>query len=294
MERMEDEIWREPEDPEDGFGEDWLSVAPAAVEGQPQAQEAAPMAAAAAAGRPQGRQEQRQLRKRDREQAMAAEAELAQRSGDQSKQQRVESQLEFIATHRNKNTTATYASAWRQFARWVSEVENVRRKEGEQMDVERPEEAEVAAYMRYVVVVKGSPISSMNGALAAIVDHLKYTLSANYNPCQGKLVEAMRQVLVPLARPAEQKKEMDWSLLERIARVARTQTEQGTDDRERWRATRDRCMFMLAYYCLLRGSEVARMKRKDISFRIEHLEPDEPPTKVMAVHVDRLSETIGA
>jgi len=53
-------------------------------------------------------------------------------------------------------------------------------------------------------------------------------------------------------------------------------------------ASRDRCMFMLAYHVLLRASEVVRLKRGDITFSVE--EVDGVSLEVMRVHVDRMAK----
>jgi integrase len=109
----------------------------------------------------------------------------------------------------------------------------------------------VAVYCRYVVMVKGNTMSSAHGAIAAIADYLRFVTNAEYNPCAGKVLKQTIAVLVPIATPAEQKRELTWEQVEAMARRARVQ---GTKE-----AMRDACMFQLAYHTFLRASEIARM-----------------------------------
>ena len=133
-------------------------------------------------------------------------------------QQGVLSGLEqWLRANRNKNTAATYASAWRQFARWATEVANPQRAAAAHVDLQPPSEADVALYMRHIVTVKGGTMQSVGSALAGIADHFRYT---DHNPCRGEFITQMRLVLTPLATPAGQKKEISWELLTRAAAAA--------------------------------------------------------------------------
>ena len=138
--------------------------------------------------------------------------------------------------------------------------------------------SDVATYLRYLVEVKGSAIATVTGAIAAINDHLRYEIEWNYNPCGAAIVAQMRHILIPLAKQATQKKVIELSTLTAIhAAAAATRTDIGR---------RDSATFMLAYFGLLRISEVVRLNRKDINFTYEQI--DGARTVVMRVHVDRM------
>jgi integrase len=210
-----------------------------------------------------------------------------------TKEQRREELQRFVQANRNQNTSAVYASAWRQFERWVLTVENTTRAAGAEVDLARPEEEDVAAYMRYLVTVKHSPMTSVATALAGVADRVRFAITDAYHPCRGKLVDAMRNALTPMATASHQKQEMTWPLLKRIAETAaatagNTAEAAAAGGAMRHVALRDRCMFMLAYHAFLRASEVVRMKRADITFGTE--EVGGTPMRVMRVHVDRMAK----
>jgi integrase len=197
-------------------------------------------------------------------------------STQQQTQEEVRAEIEtWIRENRNQNTEAAYASAWRQFERWASEVANPQRAAAAHVDLQRPSEADVAAYVRHIVMVKRSTMQSVGTATAGIADRLRYT---DHHPCSGELVQQMKATLKPLAKPAGQKKEMSWTLLRRtVERAAAEGTQEGR---------RDATMLLLAYFGYLRGSEAARMERRDIT-----IGPGEGTTnRVMRVHVNRLAK----
>ena len=185
---------------------------------------------------------------------------------------------EYISTHRNGNTHATYTSGWTMFERWIDEVENPKRRKTERVRKEWLTGNDVAAYLRYLVEVKGSAIATVTGAIAAINDHLRYKIAWDFNPCGEAVVTQMRHVLIPLAKQATQKKVITIEILTTIHRATRkAKTPIGH---------RDSAMFMLAYYGLLRISEVVRMNRGDILF--SHETVDGKQRVMMTIHVDRM------
>ena len=155
----------------------------------------------------------------EREEAMeeAGRDAAAAPEGSVTKQQRREELQAFVQANRNQNTSAVYASAWRQFQRWAEEVENSTRAAEDKVDLSQPQEEDVAAYMRFLVTVKRSPMSSVATALAGIADKVRFDITDAYHPCRGKLVEAMRNALTPMAAASQQRREMDWALLRQIA-----------------------------------------------------------------------------
>ena len=88
----------------------------------------------------------------------------------------------------------------------------------------RREEAVQAATSEAV----GNTMSSVHGAIAAIADRLPFVISAEYNPCAGKMLKQMVAVLVPLATPAEQKGELTWEQVEAGTARPSTRHEGGT------------------------------------------------------------------
>jgi integrase len=138
--------------------------------------------------------------------------------------------------------------------------------------------------MRFMVTVKGSPMTSVTAARAAIADHLRLHISATYNPCQGRLIELMTQVLTPRAKPSTQKREMDTVLMDQIMAVLEQEAmmlRDGAAQRSIWR---DRTVIMLGYHCFLRTSEAARMVRSDIMFATRRVEGKD--VRVMYVYVN--------
>jgi integrase len=241
----EDEVWRGAEQ----WQSDWRSEAP-----EPEAE---PKRKPTAARRPAAA-------------ATAAAAAAPAAATVPATQRDVQDELRrWMQSNRNQNTAATYASAWRQFERWATEVANPTREMAARVDLQRPSEMDVALYMRYIVQVKGGTMQSVGAALAGIADHTRY--SGHY-PARGEIITQMRLVLTPLATPAGQKKEISWELLARAATAAETtQTALGR---------RDAALMLLAYFCYLRGSEVARMRRGDVT-----IAPATDATKGRVLHV---------
>jgi integrase len=161
---------------------------------------------------------------------------------------------------------------------WATTVENKQRTVEARIDVDQPTELDVAQYCRYVITVKGNTMSSVHGAIAAIADRLRFVVSHEYNPCAGKVLKQMIAVLVPMATPAEQKKEITFEQMAQIARLTRAV---GTPT-----AMHDACMIQLAYHTFLRASEVARMDRGDLTCTKELVWGE--MQRVLRVHVNRL------
>jgi hypothetical protein len=99
----------------------------------------------------------------------------------------------WVQEQRNPHTAATYSSSMRQFVRWAQGVGSA----GLLVPVnpDAPTETQVAAYMRHLVLERGSPMATVGSHLAAIADHLKYVTTADYKRTAGPLVRAMRLVL---------------------------------------------------------------------------------------------------
>ena len=192
----------------------------------------------------------------------------------------------WMSANRNTNTTAAYASAWKQFDRWVNETVNPVRQEGEKVDSTRPSEIDVAGYMRYVVTEQGRPISAVTAALAAIADKVRYATTAEYNPCQGKRVAAMRAVLVSMAPEGTgQKTAIGWAVLCGVVGAARREERTHTGTTQGWIAARDATLILLAYYGFLRGSEVVRMRRGEV-----RIGRSEDGADMLVVKVDRMAK----
>lgn len=231
---------------------DWQSVAdePAAAAGTPQ--------------RPErelsGRKELQQRRTRQRREAVQQVAAAAGTVPRRTKAEQDQEMREWMAAKRNQNTSATYASGWNQFCKWVNTVANPGSTACAQVNVERPAEEDVARYMRYMVETKRSPMSSVAGALAAIADHLRPIRTAAYDPCQGRTIDLMRSTLTVRATAARQKKELSWPLIKEVLGAI----ERAENDET---AGRDRCLILLGYFCYLRGSDIVRVQRKDVSIR---------------------------
>lgn len=204
----------------------------------------------------------------------------------QTAAQQQEELLKWMQQERNSNTTATYTSGWKQFVQWIHTVANPQRLVGEEINEEQPAEADVAAYLRFIVTVKGGTMTSAAAARAAIADHLRPRISPTYNPCQGRLIELMTQVLTPKAKQSGQKREMDTVLMDQIMAVLEREAGMRATEGARGSIWRDRTMIMLGYFCFLRTSEVARMVREDVSFEWRRHEGRE--IRVMKVHVNRM------
>jgi integrase len=164
----------------------------------------------------------------------------------------------------------------------VEGTENPRRAAADAVNSERPSAEAVALYAQYLVQVKQATLATVEGAMAAIADKLVWAREQDptYQPTSGALLQRTRAVLTDQAPAARQKKEVTWKQLSEIA--ALTRISEDAADR------RDSCMFMLAYHTLLRGSEVARMDRGDISFSQECI--NGKVVEIMRVHVNKLSK----
>jgi integrase len=187
---------------------------------------------------------------------------------------------DFISTHRNQNTHKAYMSAWGQFERWAREIANPKRTRGARLNVERPDQYDVAEYCQYLVMDRGTGMSSVSTALAAIKDHLAENETAEYHPWTGHVIKQMTAALTPRARPIQQTKELTGTQVEVIINtVSNAASEVGL---------RDACMIELAYHTFLRASEIVRMDVGDITFTTEQMHGVE--REVMRVHVNRLSK----
>ena len=229
----------------------------------------------------ESRSDERQQRKKRRREAVAEAAAAAAATKRQQTAEERRTELEqWIGANRNANTQAAYTSGWNQFVEWTTTIENPQRAAASQVSLERPTETDVAQYCRFIVQTKGCTMSSVQGALAAIADHLRFKVTRDYNPCQRPLVRQTCDVLKPRATPAQQKKEMSAKQLQEIMHRARAAGSKTT--------MRDACIIQLAYHTLLRSSEIVRMKRGDISFAQEMVAGRSQ--RVMKVHVNRLSK----
>lgn len=178
-----------------------------------------------------------------------------------SAEQRMSEHLQWLRTERNQNTAKTYSSAMKQFQLWASTVENHRRTSENKVNCDRPSPLDVSLYVTYLVQVKQGSRAVVNGALAAISDHIRYERTAEYNPCNSALTQQTRDVLLPKARLAVSKKELTWREMHRLLEAI-----DAAEDVDSWLRDRDAVMIMLAYSALLRGSEITRMKVSDIEF----------------------------
>ena len=256
-------IWH-PSSELQGWQEDWSSDEEAAVPTKRVKTTTGSLAAAAVSTPNQTREEERRARKQTRKDALMKEARRVAAATPQSAEERRAELEQWIGENRNANTHAAYTSGWKQFVKWATESENAQRAGAdEHVNVGHPNEADVAQYCKFIVIQKGCTMSSVQGAIAAIADHLRFKITKDYNPCQGPLVRQVCDVLKVKATPAQQKKEV---MLEQVLAVVELAQEQGTIG-----AIRDACMIHLAYQTLLRASEVVRMTRGDITFRQELL-----------------------
>jgi integrase len=205
--------------------------------------------------------------------------------GRVSAAERTREQLAFIEAHRNGNTSAAYASAWRGFETWVTQRENKRRRVSDAVDLHRPCATSIAAYITYMVEVKDAATATVAAAVSGIADRIKYVRDEDmtYDPCNSRIVRDTRAALLPRAKGATQKKEIAWAQM-RAIHTAVTEVK----GRTRSRDNRDCMAFMLSYFVLLRVSEAVRMKRGDITFTEEVVAGKK--TRVMCVHVDRMAK----
>jgi hypothetical protein len=182
----------------------------------------------------------------------------------------------YFTTARMNSTTAMMNAASATVPRWKRQV----RQQLSVIDVERPTERHVAGYARYLADTKRTTMSTVHTSLASIADHLRLIITPEYSPCRGPLLKQMLRVLVPMAAPVQQTKEVTWPQLQSIAELASASGDAI--------AQRDSCMIMLAYHTFLRISEVARMDREDITFTTERV--NGAPTLIMRVHVNRMAK----
>lgn len=182
---------------------------------------------------------------------------------------------------RNTNTSVTYTLSFMQFAGWA--VGEGSRRLAEPIDPERPSDAAVADYARHMVMAKGHPMSTVNVHMAAISDRLRFT---DLSPCTSKLVQAMLGVLKDRAPMSgtRQKKELSGTLLRRlVSRMKAHAKGCAKGSEERWLTLRDMAMVTLGYFCFLRRSEIARMRRGHVTF-----EAMEDGSCLMKVYVHEL------
>lgn len=203
-----------------------------------------------------------------------------------------EQQLQqWIQDHRNTNTARAYNSGMRQFVKWAQGSGSAQLLVP--INVDRPSQANVAAYMRYMVMELRRPMTTVGTHLSAIANHVRFVEEEGYsNPTRGPLIKAMRVVLTDYApRPGgHQKQALSWDTLGRIHRAM----ERAMDPRAiamfpgsvRWMARRDQAMILMGFFFLLRRSEVARMRRDDVSVTLK----EGTATKVLQVYVNEKSK----
>ena len=200
----------------------------------------------------------------------------------ESREERTRCNNEFIASNRNANTQRTYTSGWKQFITWVEDVEDPKRNEEERVNVDRPDELDVALYMQYLVMNRNITMATLTSLIASISDHLRLLITSSYNPCSGQRIKQMRAVLMPMMKEGKQKKEISYEQLEAI----QTATDAAGDAM----SERDCIMMMIAYFAFLRVSEVARMNRSDITFSMKKEGGVATEKVIMRVHVNRMSK----
>lgn len=191
-----------------------------------------------------------------------------------SAEERMREHLLWLRTERNQNTAKTYSSAMKQFQLWATTIENHRRTRSDKVNCDRPSPLDVSLYVTYLVQVKQGSRAVVNGALAAISDHIRYERTAEYDPCNSALTQQTRDVLLPKARLAVSKKELTWRDMSRLLDAI-----DAAEDVDSWLRDRDAVMIMLAYSALLRGSEITRMKRADIEIKARSEDEQQPATK---------------
>jgi len=172
---------------------------------------------------------------------------------------------QWLQDSRNANTARTYDSNMRQFVTWAEGPGSSELLVP--IDTARPTQAQVAAYMRYMVTQQHRPMSTVGIHLSAIANHVRFVSEEGYsNPTKGPLIKAMRAVLTNYApRPGtHQKKALDWDTLNLLQRTITENTGESASMAARWLGQRDWAMFLMAFFFLLRRSEVARMRRQDV------------------------------
>jgi integrase len=123
-------------------------------------------------------------------------------------------------------------------------------------------------------------MATVTAAMAAITDHLRPIITTEYNPCAQKIVKQMKAALMPGAKAAGQKKEISAGQMHALTKRMKEA------EKEEPCARRDACMITIAYYTMLRASEVARMDRKDIAITTERIRGAK--VRVLRVFVNRL------
>jgi integrase len=172
---------------------------------------------------------------------------------------------QWLQDSRNANTARTYDSNMRQFVAWAEGPGSAELLVP--IDTARPTQAQVAAYMRYMVMHQHRPMSTVGIHLAAIANHVRFVSEEGYsNPTSGPLIKAMRAVLTDYApRPgAHQKKALDWNTLNLLRHTITGRVGEATSAAARWIGHRDWAMILMAFFFLLRRSEVVRMRRQDV------------------------------
>ena len=193
----------------------------------------------------------------------------------------------WVQDQRNANTARTYDSNMRQFVRWAEGAGSMDLLIP--IDVERPSEANVAAYMRYMVMELGRPMTTVGVHLSAIANHVRFVTNDEYrNPTAGPLTKAMRGVLKDRApRPGgQQKRALSWESLMQLADVWARAMDPAVLSlgSVRWMASRDQTMILLGFFFLLRRSEVVRMRRQDVSFA--RVSTGGTPVRIVEIYVN--------
>ena len=187
--------------------------------------------------------------------------------------QRRAAAIAFITANRNSNTQRTYLSAYGQFRHWAITIADPSRMQGEHVHLDRPSEVDICEYVQYMGVTMHYKTATIDGAVSAIADHIRYITTDSYDPCAGQLLQQTRAVMKPSAPVAEQKTHLTIADLHSICMATRPYTV-GSIER------RDGLMFALAFHTLLRVSEVVRLDLRDITF-------DTDTPMGMTVHVDK-------
>ena len=168
---------------------------------------------------------------------------------------------QWVQQHRNANTSAAYAGAWRRFEQWAREVETPRR-DGAAVDTKRPRAHDIALYMRYMHEAQDAKAGTREQALAAIADRLAYERDkdASYDPCNSRLVQSTMAVLLPLSRPVQQKAALTPQQQEEVIETIW----EHPDEAPQWMLLRDALLLQLAWHAMMRTSEIARMTCADV------------------------------
>ena len=174
----------------------------------------------------------------------------------------------FISANANANTTATHTSSWLGYERHINLRVNPSRKPGEEADPLNPSESDIAGYVVYLVVDCGLSLGTAESAISAIKDKLRYELASVRAPCSSEMVTRTLRVLKPMAPPRRPKKAITSAQIRAIASAHARLIASGASEAEILTSARDCCMIWLAFHCLLRASEAARMRLCDITFAL--------------------------